>query len=219
MKKVANLALLGLFAGMLAIPATAQEYRFTYSKLYSQMKNNIKEGHEDVKVGFFFVDAQTQQLCNIEKAWMEKEEKYEELKTSEYNELLVPLDGNLKQANPLVYIHTPQMKQCDFSMVVMTKESLSGKVSYQDVASLLPQMQTMLNDLGGMFSGWFTADVAGLTLEFAEQSDGRIELSDGEFIEIVNGKAQVLLEQIGNNGHMQLPSKTSRVLPYIPSAN
>ncbi|MCW8348548.1 DUF2987 domain-containing protein [Vibrio sp. ZSDZ65] len=219
MKKVANLALLGLFAGVLAMPATAQEYRFTYSKLYSQMKNNIKEGHEDVKVGFFFVDAQSQQLCNIEKAWMEKEEKYEELKTSEYNELLVPLDGNLKQANPLVYIHTPPMKQCDFSMVVMTKEPLSGKVSYQDVANLLPQMQTMLADLGGMFSGWFTADVTGLTLEFAEQENGRIELSGGDFIEISNGKAQVLLEEIGKNGFMQLPSKTSRVLPYIPSAN
>ncbi|MCL9776800.1 DUF2987 domain-containing protein [Vibrio methylphosphonaticus] len=219
MKKAANLALLGLIAGVLAMPATAQEYRFTYSKLYSQMKNNIKEGHEDVKVGFFFVDAQTQQLCTIDKAWMEKEEKYEELKTSKYNELLVPLDGNLKQANPLVYIQTPPMRQCDFSMVVMTKEPLAGKVSYQDIANLLPQMQTMLTDLGGMFSGWFTADVAGLTLEFAELSDGRIELSDGAFIEISDGKAQVLLEQIDKNGFMQLPAKTSRVLPYIPSAN
>lgn len=78
MKKL-SLSLLGTAALMLAAPATqAQEYMFTYSKLYTQLKNNNKEGHDDVKVGVFFVNADTKQLCNIEKAWMEKEEHYEE---------------------------------------------------------------------------------------------------------------------------------------------
>ncbi|MFA0087974.1 DUF2987 domain-containing protein [Vibrio sp. 10N.261.51.F12] len=218
MKKAVSFALVSLLVAAVSLPATAQEYRFTYSKLYSQMKNNAKEGHEDVKVGFFFVDAQTQQLCKIDKAWMEKEKKYEELMSSEFNELLVPLDDNLKAANPLVYVQTPQTQQCDFSMVVMTKQPLSGEVSYQEVEHLLPQMQTMLEDLGGMFSGWFTADVIGLTLEFSDVSDGKIELSDGHFVPVVDGKAQVSLEQIGTNGFMRLPGKTSRVLPYLPTS-
>ncbi len=72
MKKL-SLSLLGSAVLVLASPAThAQEYMFTYSKLYTQLKNNAKEGHDDVKVGVFFVDADTKQLCEIEKAWMWK---------------------------------------------------------------------------------------------------------------------------------------------------
>lgn len=216
--KVVKLALLGLAASTFTLPAIAQEYMFTYSKLFSQMKNNVKEGHEDVKVGFFFVDADSKSLCNIEKAWMEKEEHYEELQSSEANELMVPLDNNLKQANPLVFVHTPQDRRCDFSMVVMTKQPLSGKVSYQQVESLLPQMQTMLEDLGGMFASWFTPDVEGITLEFPETVTEPVRFSNGKRADVINGKAQIILSEIGEGGYIELPAKTVRVLPYLPAA-
>jgi hypothetical protein len=215
--KAVKVALLGLSLAATSIAVNAQEYRFTYSKLYSQMKNNAKEGHEEVKIGFFFVDALSKQLCPIEKAWMEKEEHYEELKSSPYHELLIPLDSNLKSANPLVFVHTPTDKQCDFSMVVMTKQPLHGKVEFEKVAQILPQMQIMLEDLGGMFSSWFTPTIEGLTLEFDELKEGSISLSNGKVIEINNGKAQVLLSEIGKGGAMTLPARTSRVLPYIPA--
>ncbi|MCJ2376589.1 DUF2987 domain-containing protein [Vibrio sp. ZSDZ34] len=215
--KAVKVALLGLSLAATSIAVNAQEYRFTYSKLYSQMKNNAKEGHEEVKVGFFFVDALSQQLCPIEKAWMEKEEHYEKLKSSQYNELLIPLDKNLKSANPLVFVHTPKDRQCDFSMVVMTKKPLQGEVNFEDVERLLPQMQVMLEDLGGMFASWFTPTVEGLTLEFDGLKEGSINLSNGKVIDIYGGKAQVLLSEIGEGGSMTLPRKTSRVLPYIPA--
>ncbi|SEF97894.1 DUF2987 domain-containing protein [Vibrio hangzhouensis] len=216
--KVVKLALLGLAASTFTLPAIAQEYMFTYSKLFSQMKNNVKEGHEDVKVGFFFVDADTKSLCNIEKAWMEKEEHYEELQSSEANELKVPLDNNLRQANPLVFVHTPKDRRCDFSMVVMTKKPLSGKVSYQQIESLLPQMQTMLEDLGGMFASWFTPDVEGITLEFSETITDPVRFSNGNRADVINGKAQIILSEIGEGGYIELPAKTVRVLPYLPAA-
>lgn len=216
--KVINLALLGLAASTFTLPTLAQEYMFTYSKLYSQMKNNAKDGHEDVKVGFFFVDADNKSLCTIEKAWMEKEEHYEDLQTSAANELLVPLDSNLKQANPLVFVNTPQDKRCDFSMVVLTKQPLSGEVSYSEINNLLPQMQTMLEDLGGMFASWFTPDVEGVTLEFASDVSGSIAFSNGKVQPIENGKAQVKLADIGENGYITLPAQTLRVLPYLPAA-
>ncbi|TOE44892.1 hypothetical protein CGJ44_22580, partial [Vibrio parahaemolyticus] len=55
MKKLS--LILGSAALLLSSPIThAQEYMFTYSKLYTQLKNNTKEGHDDVKVGVFFVD-------------------------------------------------------------------------------------------------------------------------------------------------------------------
>ena len=95
------------------------------------MKQNAKEGHQDVKVGLFFLNADTKQNCVIEKAWMEKEEHYEELKSSPYHELLVPLDNNLKSANPLVFVQTPMDQRCDFSMVVMTKEPFNGEMPTQ----------------------------------------------------------------------------------------
>ncbi|KHD26969.1 hypothetical protein NM09_02840 [Vibrio caribbeanicus] len=219
MKKL-SLALLTAAVGITAaMPSYAQEYMFTYSKLFSHMKQNAKEGHDDVKVGFFFLNANTKQLCNIEKAWMEKEEHYEELTISPYNEVIVPLDNNLRSANPLVFVHTPMDMRCDFSMVVMTKEPMNGEVSYDDVKVLLPQMQVILEQLGGMFASWFTPDVEGVTLEFPNKLNSTIQFSNGTTKPIVDGKAQVSLAEIGEGGTMTLPAETARVLPYLPKAN
>lgn len=218
MKKVTLAILTAALSAAVALPIQAQEYMFTYSKLYSHMKQNAKEGHDDVKVGFFFLNSKTKQLCNIQKAWMEKEEHYEELKVSPYKELIVPLDNNLRSANPLVFVQTPMDQRCDFSMVVMTKEPMLGEVSYQEVEVLLPQMKAILDQLGGMFSSWFTPDVEGVTLEFPNKYNGSIEFSNGGSIAIVDGKAQVTLEDIGQGGSMILPVETSRVLPYLPKA-
>ncbi|TXY28491.1 DUF2987 domain-containing protein [Vibrio mimicus] len=210
--------LLASLALTISTPVMAQQYMFTYSKLFSQMKSNTKEDHPDVKMGIFFIDAQSKQNCVIEKAWMEKEEHYEELKTGPGYELLVPLDNNLRQANPLVFVDTPQDKRCDFSMVVMAKKPFEGKVAYQEVEVLLPQMQAMLEQLGGMFASWFTPAVEGVTLEFSPETEGVITLSNGQTVAIVNHKAQVALSQIGSEGWMELPAPTLRILPYLPKA-
>ncbi|ENM5815559.1 DUF2987 domain-containing protein [Vibrio mimicus] len=210
--------LLASLALTISTPVMAQQYMFTYSKLFSQMKSNTKEDHPDVKMGIFFIDAQSKQNCVIEKAWMEKEEHYEELKIGPGYELLVPLDNNLRQANPLVFVDTPQDKRCDFSMVVMAKKPFEGKVAYQEVEVLLPQMQAMLEQLGGMFASWFTPAVEGVTLEFSPETEGAITLSNGQTVAIVNHKAQVALSQIGPDGWMELPAPTLRVLPYLPKA-
>ncbi len=202
------------------IPAlSAQEYRFTYSKLFSQLKYNVSEKHEKVKTGIFFVDADTNALCDIEKAWMEKEEKYQDLTPNQGKELIIPLDNNLREANPLIFVQTPWDKRCDFSMVVMTREPLSGKVYYNQIEALLPQMQSLLEDLGGMFAAWFTPKVEGLTFEFPEGTKGSILFSNGRAAEITAGRAHVLLSDLQPDDYITLPQKTIRVLPWIPSVN
>ncbi|WP_268809991.1 DUF2987 domain-containing protein [Vibrio parahaemolyticus] len=217
MKKLS--LILGSAALLLSSPIThAQEYMFTYSKLYTQLKNNTKEGHDDVKVGVFFVEARTKQLCAIEKAWMEKEEHYEEFVIPASKELPLPIDKNLKSANPLVFVHTPKDSRCNYSLVVMTKEPLQGSVSYEQLKPLMPQMQSMLEDLGGMFAGWFTPEVQGVTMEFANELNGKIVFSNGQEKAIVNGKVQVALSEIGEGGTITLPEPTMRVLPYLPQA-
>ncbi|EIV8660702.1 DUF2987 domain-containing protein [Vibrio parahaemolyticus] len=217
MKKLS--LILGSAALLLSSPIThAQEYMFTYSKLYTQLKNNTKEGHDDVKVGVFFVDARTKQLCTIEKAWMEKEEHYEEFVIPASKELPLPIDQNLKSANPLVFVHTPKDSRCDYSLVVMTKEPLQGSVSFEQLKPLMPQMQSMLEDLGGMFAGWFTPEVQGVTMEFANELNGKIVFSNGQEKAIINGKVQVALSEIGEGGTITLPEPTMRVLPYLPQA-
>lgn len=166
----------------------------------------------------FFVDAKTKQICMIEKAWMEKEEHYEEFVIPASQELPLPVDKNLKSANPLVFVDTPKDTRCDYSLVVMTKEPLQGNVSYDQLKPLLPQMQTMLEDLGGMFAGWFTPEVQGVTMEFANQLNDKVIFSNGTEKPIVNGKIQVALSEIGQGGTMTLPEPTMRVLPYLPNA-
>ncbi|OEF95124.1 DUF2987 domain-containing protein [Vibrio splendidus] len=215
MKKTA-LALLASLSLGVSLPASAQEYMFTYSKLYTQLKNNTKEGHDDVKVAVFFVDQQAQQTCHISKAWMEKEEHYEELKVSSSNELLLPVDQNLRSANPLIFVQT-QEQECAYSLVVMTQEPLVGTVEVAQIESLLPQMQAMLEDVSGMFSGWFTPDIQGLTLEFANKLEGNIELSNGKQIPIKKGRAKFTLAELNGTESITLPESTVRVLPYIPA--
>ncbi|MEZ8859815.1 DUF2987 domain-containing protein [Vibrio sp. 10N.247.311.51] len=215
MKKTA-LALLASLSLGVSLPASAQEYMFTYSKLYTQLKNNTKEGHDDVKVAVFFVDQQAQQTCHISKAWMEKEEHYEELKVSPANELLLPVDQNLRSANPLIFVQT-QEQECAYSLVVMTQEPLAGTVEVAQVENLLPQMQAMLEDVSGMFSGWFTPDIQGLTLEFANKLEGNIELSNGKQLPIKEGRAKFTLEELNGSDSITLPEPTVRVLPYIPA--
>jgi len=216
--KSTSVLLLSALCASASFSAAAQEYMFTYSKLYSSVKNNVNPEYPDVKVGVFFVNADTKQLCSIDKAWMEKEEHYEELKTSPIHELLLPVDKNLKEANPLVFVDTPKDTRCDFSLVVMTQKPLEGKVFYDDIQPLLPQMQGILESLGGMFSSWFTPDVKGVTLEFADNLNGVISFSNGSDVQITKGKAQVALDQIGKDGWMQLPQPTTRVMPYLPDA-
>ncbi|EJL6391791.1 DUF2987 domain-containing protein [Vibrio vulnificus] len=218
MRKIGLTLLCTALSSFVVTPVSAQEYMFTYSKLFSQLKNNTKEGHEDVKVGIFFVNPQTKQLCDIEKAWMEKEEHYEEFMIPASKELPLPVDNNLKSANPLVFVQTQQDMRCDYSLVVMTKQPLQGKVTYAQLEPLMPQMKTMLDDLGGMFSSWFTPDVEGVTMEFADQLNDMITFSNGQKKAIVNGKVQVALSEIGEAGYMVLPQPTMRVLPYLPAA-
>ncbi len=147
---------------------------------------------------------------------MEKEEKYQEL-TPNGKELLIPLDNNLKEANPLVFVHTPEDKRCDFSMVVMATEPLAGKVYYKQIEELLPQMQSLLEDLGGMFAAWFTPQVEGLTLEFPQGTKGSIRFSNGLVTEIVADRAHILLSDLQPGEFITLPQKASRVLPWMPS--
>ncbi|AUI86117.1 hypothetical protein BS333_06805 [Vibrio azureus] len=204
---------------LLASPMTwSQEYMFTYSKLYSQLKNNLTDGHHDVRVGIFFVNGQTKQLCDIEKAWMEKEEHYEEFVIPASKELPVPLDENLKSANPLVFVQTPESERCDYSLVVMTKDKLQGNVAYEEISYLLPQMQSLLEDLGGTFASWFTPTVEGVTLEFAQGLNSHLIFSNGTTKSITNGKVQISLDEIGEGESITLPQATTRVLPYLPNA-
>ncbi|OEF30196.1 DUF2987 domain-containing protein [Vibrio rumoiensis] len=211
----ATLTACALMASLLSVSANAEQYRFNYSKLYTQMKNNLEEGHPDVKVAFFFQENQSSNICHIEKAWMEKEEHYEEFSIPSSQELIVPIDSNLRKAAPLVYVDTEKGKLCDFSMVVMTKEPLQGKVSYDQIEALIPQMSKMLNDLGGMFSSWFAPDVIGLTLEFNDIQHGSISVSDGSIINIENGKAVVKLADLKKGNTLTLPQATFRVLPLL----
>ena len=200
---------------VLSTPVYAQQYRFNYSKLYTQMKNNITEGHPDIKVAFFFQQHDSPDLCRIDKAWMEKEKHYEEFHIPGNQELIVPLDDNLRQVGPLVYINTEEGKQCDFSMVVMTKQPLSGDVNYDKVKSLVPQMDEMLDDLGGMFSRWFSPDVVGLTLEFSNLNNGWITVTNGQDIEIRSGKALIKLADLKSDSILHLPKATFRTMPLL----
>ncbi|WP_300181347.1 DUF2987 domain-containing protein [uncultured Aliivibrio sp.] len=199
----------------LALPVKAEQYRFTYSKLYYQLKVNQKEGHDNVRMALFFNDSQTGKACHITKAWMEKEEHYEEFTIPSSQELPLPIDNNLKSANPLVYIQTEEGKQCDISMEVLANKPLTGSVSFDELTLLTTQMNAMLSDIGGMFSKCFMPDVEGVRFVFSDAVTSEIKASNGVIIPIENGKATVDLREFSKETSFELPATPLKVTPWL----
>jgi hypothetical protein len=195
--------------------ASAEEYQFTYSKLYSQLKYNESEQHTQARVGLFFIDQAKQRTCHITKAWMETGKHFETLTTNQHHELIVPIDNNLRQANPLVNIIT-DTDNCAVAMQVMAKNQLSNSVSYRELKLIRDDMQALLNDLSGMLSSWFSApNLTGLTVEFADTPSSWINTSTGKTIKIEQGRAMIDLTQWSEDTQFILPTLTSKITPYI----
>lgn len=185
--KLTHWLVAGLFAStsLYAHDASAQNVEMRYSTLYSKLKQNIKEGHDDVKLALFLLNQQDGSVCQIHKGSMRKDEHYEELVIPENNELRVPIDSNLRQANPDVTYVIDDGITCDVSMQVIAKQDYGTSIQQADVAKLVPQMNQILSDLGGMFSGWFMPDVEGIVVHFDSGDSKVIELStlaEGETI-------------------------------------
>ncbi|MUK49920.1 DUF2987 domain-containing protein [Aliivibrio fischeri] len=213
MKKWISATTLSLLC--LALPVKAEQYRFTYTKLYYQLKVNQKEGHEDVRMALFFNDAQTGKACQITKAWMEKEEHYEEFTIPSNQELPLPIDNNLKSANPLVYIQTEEGKQCDISMEVLANKSFRGSVSSKELKELTIQMDAMLADIGGMFSKYFMPDVEGVTFVFSDTVTRGVSTSTGELLPLNNGKVTIDLRKYSDDVKFELPTEALKVTPWL----
>lgn len=213
MKKWISATTLSLLC--LALPVKAEQYRFTYTKLYYQLKVNQKEGHEDVRMALFFNDAQTGKACQITKAWMEKEEHYEEFTIPSNQELPLPIDNNLKSANTLVYIQTEEGKQCDISMEVLANKSFRGSVSAKELKELTIQMDAMLADIGGMFSKYFMPDVEGVTFVFSDTVTKGVSTSTGELLPLNNGKVTIDLRKYSDDVKFELPTEVLKVTPWL----
>ncbi|MCE4934435.1 DUF2987 domain-containing protein [Aliivibrio fischeri] len=213
MKKWISATTLSLLC--LALPVKAEQYRFTYTKLYYQLKVNQKEGHEDIRMALFFNDAQTGKACQITKAWMEKEEHYEEFTIPSNQELPLPIDNNLKSANPLVYIQTEEGKQCDISMEVLANKSFRGSVSAKELKELTIQMDAMLADIGGMFSKYFMPDVEGVTFVFSDTVTKGVSTSTGELLPLNNGKVTIDLRKYSDDVKFELPTEVLKVTPWL----
>ncbi|MUJ23751.1 DUF2987 domain-containing protein [Aliivibrio fischeri] len=213
MKKWISATTLSLLC--LALPVKAEQYRFTYTKLYYQLKVNQKEGHEDVRMALFFNDAQTGKACQITKAWMEKEEHYEEFTIPSNQELPLPIDNNLKSANPLVYIQTEEGKQCDISMEVLANKSFRDSVSVKELKELTIQMDVMLADIGGMFSKYFMPDVEGVTFVFGDTVTKGVSTSTGELLPLNNGKVTIDLRKYSDDVKFELPTEVLKVTPWL----
>ncbi|OCH04854.1 DUF2987 domain-containing protein [Aliivibrio fischeri] len=213
MKKWISATTLSLLC--LALPVKAEQYRFTYTKLYYQLKVNQKEGHEGVRMALFFNDAQTGKACQITKAWMEKEEHYEEFTIPSNQELPLPIDNNLKSANPLVYIQTEEGKQCDISMEVLANKSFRGSVSAKELKELTIQMDAMLADIGGMFSKYFMPDVEGVTFVFSDTVTKGVSTSTGELLPLNNGKVTIDLRKYSDDVKFELPTEVLKVTPWL----
>ncbi|MGF1724922.1 DUF2987 domain-containing protein [Photobacterium nomapromontoriensis] len=197
---------------------SAQNIDMRYSVLYSKLKQNEKEGHDDVKIAFFLLDQRDGRVCEIQKGWMQKDEHYEALVIPANNELLVPIDTNLRQANPDVTFVIDDGIICDVSIQVMAKLAYGDQISQRDIQSLVPQMDQTLSDLGGMFSSWFMPDVAGVIVHFDKPISENITLANGINTERQGNKVILKLADLHTGEQINFPYPSVKVTPWIPKA-
>ena len=211
-----------LIAGMFATSTvyaqgvSAQNIEMRYSSLYSKLKQNVKEGHDDVRIAFYLLNQSDGKVCTVHKGWMRKDEHYEELAIPADNELSVPVDSNLRQANPDVTFVIDDGITCDLSMQVIASKDYGRTLNQAEIAALIPQMDSMLSDLGGMFSSWFMPEVSGVVIHFANGVSEPVKLSGGKSIAIEGNKAVVKLAELAEDEEVLLPEQALKVTPWIP---
>lgn len=188
------------------------DYRFSYSQLYSQLKYSQDADFPKLTMGLYFVAPTSGERCEIQDAWMEKEAHFERLSANADRSLALPIDSNLKKANPLVYIKLVQGDSCNISMVARAKENLN-QVSLQQMKPIVNQMQGLYQKLVGSFGD--APNVIGLTFEFKQPLTQTIETTQGQRLTIDNGRLQVPLSSLAENEIVHLPSQSVRILPYI----
>ncbi|OOE92817.1 hypothetical protein BZG78_10575 [Salinivibrio sp. MA351] len=213
MKKVISvLALLG----MISFPASAETYRFSYSKLFTQLKHNTEEGHPDIGVAYFMVSADSGQVCPISRAWMRKKEHYEEFTIPASQALPLPLDNQLRKVNPDVFVETPSTLNCDISFQVLVDKPVGKTLTSQQVRDWLPQMDTMMENLGGMFASWFMPKTQGVVIHFSPSATGKITSSEGQDYTIDDHQAIIDASGLGQEVKLTLPEAPIKVSPWLP---
>ncbi|ELR63577.1 Hypothetical protein C942_03593 [Photobacterium marinum] len=215
--KLAHWLLAGLFAtaSVCAQDVNAQNIQMRYSTLYGKLKQNVKQGHDDVRIAFYLLNQKDGEVCTVHKGWMQKEEHYEELVIPADDELAVPIDSNLRQANPDVTFVIDDGITCDVSMQVIANKQYGQSVSQSDVASLVPQMDNLLSDLGGMFSSWFMPEVGGVVVHFADGVTKPLQISSGKAINVENRKAIIKLVELSQGDVVTFPAEALKVTPWI----
>ncbi|MCW8327991.1 DUF2987 domain-containing protein [Photobacterium sp. SDRW27] len=216
--KLTHWLLAGMFAtaSVYAQDASAQNIEMRYSSLYGKLKQNVKEGHDDVRIAFFLLNQENGEVCAIREGSMRKEKHYEELVIPDNNELLVPIDTNLRQANPDVTFVIDDGITCDLSMQVIANKDYGQHISQTEIAKLTPQMNTLLSDLGGMFSNWFMPEVGGVVIHFATDVNESIRLASGNTIDIKDSKAVLKLAELADGEEITLPQNAVKVTPWLP---
>lgn len=207
-----------LVSALLAAPASAQEIRFSYSKLFTQLKNNTAENHDDVKVSYFMISPTTGKVCKIQKAWMTKEEHYEEFSIPRSQELPLPLDNHLRKVNPDVFIVTENGEACDVSFQVLVRDKVGQEISAQQVRNWLPQMTAMMADLGGMFSSWFMPEVKGVMIHFSDSTIDHLNTSEGTYLEVSDNIAIVDVSKLAQDEVIYLPDEPLKITPWMPKS-
>ncbi|WP_299018650.1 DUF2987 domain-containing protein [uncultured Photobacterium sp.] len=203
-------------ASVYAQGVVAQEIQMRYSSLYGKLKQNVKEGHNDVRIAFYLLDQKNGDVCTVHKGWMQKEEHYEELEIPVDYELVVPVDTNLRQANPDVTFVIDDGITCDVSMQVIANKHYVQSISQSEIAEIVPQMDSLLADLGGMFSSWFMPEVSGVVIHFSENVTKPLQVSDAKTIAIEGNKAVIKLADLGKGDEILFPDEAVKVTPWIP---
>ncbi len=146
-----------------------------------------------------------------------KKEHFEAFSIPVSQELPLPIDNHLRKVNPDVFVDVDESAgTCNMTYQVMSA-SIPDELSADYLGILLPQMQTMMSDLGGMFASWFMPDVKGVVLHFSEENLNLTSNSGTEF-SVKAGKVIIDASQLAKGETIRFETKPLKITPWIPKA-
>ncbi|OOF20443.1 hypothetical protein BZJ17_12960 [Salinivibrio sp. IB574] len=213
MKKLTSALVL---AACMSLPAHADTMRFSYSKLFTQLKHNVEEGHPDIGVAYFMVSPDTGEVCPISRAWMRKKEHYEAFDIPPSQALPLPLDNQLRKVNPDVFVETPAGMTCDISFQVLVNTPVDQQLTGEQIQGWLPQMDAMMKNLGGMFASWFMPKTQGVVVHFGPDVSGNVVSTTGQSYVIENRKVTIDASALQPESRLTLPATPIKISPWLP---
>ena len=220
-----SLAAAALSLSLAAGAAAAQPLEFNYDGLYKSLDTVANGDFAELRLAFYLYEqtpdaSGKRRPCRIASGLITDGVNEAPLVSAANGELLLPHNDKLKQDKAKVRLELAGEQQCALSMQVELADTEMESFRLKDLHRWHGQMSRLFDTLAGWPGRYFMPDVVGVTLEFAEGTDGAVTL-DGEGAQryaLDKGLVHITVDELDDlpeNTRVLLPGQLVRLAPRL----